>query len=488
MSRSVRHVFLVLLMAASIAGSAVAQSDDCLECHDGAEGGFTAIEYKASVHANVSCTECHRRAEGAFDKVPHRKDEPDLTRCTACHGLNLKAFRVELKSGVHGDMACSECHDAHTMPDDLDAIPVEERTRLANAPCLRCHVDADLRGDGKAHAWLPRREAHARMRCMVCHAPLGSEHSHEIVARAEATRSCEACHKEQAALVGKYVGEDDRRSWVTNPLLFDKAYVPGAVRHRLVDRLVLALFALTVVLTLAHGLLRMVARAGRAEPPYEVRSFVLYPRGLRLWHWSNALLVIGLALTGLRLHFGGRKAPILSFETAFDVHNLAGVLLVLVGVVFFVRNAVTGDVRQYLGKPQDGIRGLVRQARFYLVGIFRGAEHPYHPSRERRFNPLQQVAYATVMYVLLPILIVTGIVLLFPQVLPKRIAGRPAAWWFATAHYLSAAGIILFLLGHLYLATTGDRVRYLFTAMITGLYRHHVRSEGTRGGSGGGEG
>jgi thiosulfate reductase cytochrome b subunit len=470
-----RHLLITLVVSVLLAGQAVAQSAECGECHDGADGGFTALAYAAGVHGAVACTECHRRAEGAFDAVPHRKDEPDLTRCTACHGLNLKAFRGELKAGVHGDMPCSECHDAHTMPRDLGVLERPARAGLANAPCLRCHADADLVGPGEAHAWLPSREAHARMRCMVCHAPLEAEHSHEIVARAGATRSCEACHREQAPLVAKYAGADDRSSWVTNPILFENAYVPGAVRHRLLDRIVLALFALTVAAALAHGLLRFIAGATRKEAPYEVASFDLYPPGLRLWHWANALLVIVLAATGLRMHFGGREAPILAFETAFDVHNLAGGLLVLVGIVFFVRNAVTGDVRQYLSRPEDGVRGLVKQALFYLRGIFRGADHPYHATRERRFNPLQQVGYAATMYVVSPVLILTGVMLLFPQVLPERIGGRPTAWWVATAHYVAAAGIIAFLLGHIYLATTGDRVRYFFAAMITGRHRHHVR-------------
>lgn len=462
----------LLVAAVWAADVAVAQSEACLECH---EDKLAPEVYAASVHGGVACTECHRRPAGAFDKVPHAKSEPDLTRCTACHGINLKEFKTELRSGVHKEMACGECHDAHTMRRDHDPAESEARTKAANATCLKCHADADLHGDGKAHAWLPSRDRHARMRCMVCHAPLGAEHDHEIVPRAQATRSCDACHAEQAALVGKYVGKDDRRSWVTNPILFEKAYVPGAVRNRLVDRIVLALLALTAAGALAHGLLRAIAGALRAKAPFEVASFALYPRGLRLWHWANALLMVVLAVTGLRMHFGGRKSPILSFETAFDVHNLGGVLLVLLGIVFYVRNFVTGDVRQYLGRPIDGFAGLVRQALFYLGGIFRGADHPYHPTRERRFNPLQQVAYATIMYVVFPVLVVTGIVLLYPQVLPEKIGGRPAVWWFATAHYLSAAAILVFLLGHIYLATTGDRVRYLFVAMITGVHRHHVR-------------
>lgn len=476
-----RWVLRALLPALIATGNAQAGSETCLECHG--DGKFTEAQYRAGVHGGVECTECHRRPEGAFDAVPHKKTEPDLTRCTACHGVNLKGFRSELKSGVHGDMPCSECHDPHTMPRSHEALAREARVTAANARCLRCHADAEVSGTGQTHAWLPRRDMHARMRCLICHAPLGAEHSHEIVESARATRSCDTCHGEQAPLVRKFAGPDDRGSWVTNPVLFQKAYVPGATRHRLVDAIVLALFAVTIAGGLTHGLLRAAARSRLPKSPFEVRSFTLYPPGLRLWHCANAGLVVLLAATGLRIHFGGRRAPILSFETAFNVHNLAGALLVLASAVFFVRNAVTGDQRQYLGKPQDGVRGLLSQARYYVAGIFRGADHPYHPARERRFNPLQQVVYATTMYGVLPVLLLSGVVLLFPQFLPDRLAGRPAAWWFATAHYLSGVAIITFLLGHVYLATTGDRVRYLFAAMITGVHRHHVR-KGEAEGSG----
>ena len=64
----------------------------------------------------------------------------------------------------------------------------------------------------------------------------------------------------------------------------------------------------------------------------------MYPVWLRVWHWSNAILFVVLAYTGVRMHFGQRRGPILSFETAFNVHNLAGSLLVIVGVLYFVGN------------------------------------------------------------------------------------------------------------------------------------------------------
>ncbi|MFH2132561.1 MAG: hypothetical protein ABIK68_19445, partial [bacterium] len=38
-------------------------------------------------------------------------------------------------------------------------------------------------------------------------------------------------------------------------------------------------------------------------------------------------------------------------------------------------------------------------------------------------------------------------------------------------HLISAFGILAFLLGHLYLATTGDTVKQHFEVMLTGFHR-----------------
>ena len=37
------------------------------------------------------------------------------------------------------------------------------------------------------------------------------------------------------------------------------------------------------------------------------------------------------------------------------------------------------------------------QARWYLLGIFKGEPHPYHVSPEHKFNPLQHITYMTPM-------------------------------------------------------------------------------------------
>jgi thiosulfate reductase cytochrome b subunit len=469
-------VAVVLVLAGRVA---LAAPPDCAKCHTAAAADaarFPLKEYAASAHAKLECTKCHRRADGAFDTVPHKTTGDDLTSCRGCHGVNLKPFNAALETGVHGDMKCNECHDAHVMKRRREADESPGRTQRANASCLRCHAASDMRGEAKGHEWLPNRDRHANLRCVVCHAPLDTELGHALVRKNEASRNCEGCHSQVSPITAMRLPDGDRSGWVTNPVLFERAYVPGAVRHVLVDRIILAIFAMTVLGTLGHGLLRAAAAARRPKVPYHVEeSPGVYARGLRLWHWTNALLMVGLAITGLRIHFGGREKPILSFEEAFNIHNVLGLLLLPVLLWFFVRNARAGDTRQYLGKPQDGIRGILRQVGYYKSGVFKGEDHPYHVTKERRFNPLQQATYASIMYGLVPMVALSGAALLFADKIPARIGERPGAWWFATAHYLFGVGVIAFLLGHLYLATTGDRASYNFRAMFDGIHRRHVK-------------
>ncbi len=79
------------------------------------------------------------------------------------------------------------------------------------------------------------------------------------------------------------------------------------------------------------------------------------------------------------------------------------------------------------------------------------------------------------MYVMYPLLLLSGVALLFPGVLPQDVLGHPGAFWMAAIHWLTAAAGILFLVGHLYLGSMGDKVRDLYAAMIDGFHRHRKR-------------
>jgi len=202
------------------------------------------------------------------------------------------------------------------------------------------------------------------------------------------------------------------------------------------------------------------------------RDFGPYPVWLRCWHWSNALLFVTLIITGFSMHFSAVGPPPVGFRTDVLIHNTAGILLTLFYGLFLYGNLRFGNARYYLITADDITPGLVRQARYYLWGIFLGSPHPYphNPhSEERKFNPLQKMFYLAVMFLLFPILIVTGWALLFPDRLPNEISGAPGISLWALAHTYTGFFIFLFMIIHVYLGTTGATPDELFRFMWSGV-------------------
>jgi thiosulfate reductase cytochrome b subunit len=449
---------------------------------------FNRDRWEAGVHARLECTECHRGADAqAFDEIPHRLGAPP-PECESCHPNRFRRMAEESARSVHparlDDFTCVQCHDPHLMRSGLAVLPREERVQEANRACVECHREAVIpagregaKGLREAHAWDPAAEAHTRIRCVVCHTPVDRSNNHEVLPTDQAIRSCDSCHDVDAPLIAEYVDRADPSFWVTNPLVFKEAYVPGATRNRVVDGLLKGLFWLTVCGVLGHALLRILTRRNRPRMSAAAEKVRMYPAWLRVWHWSNAILFVVLAYTGVRMHFGQRRGPIMSFETAFNVHNIAGILLVAVGVLFFIGNVLGPNQRQYLSRPRDGLRGILRQLRWYLIGIFKGEPHPYHAAPEHKFNPLQHLTYVGVMYVLYVLLLLSGVALLIPGFLPSEVLGRPGTFWMAAIHWITAAAGILFLVGHLYLGSMGDKARDLYAAMLDGDHRHRKREE-----------
>ncbi len=193
----------------------------------------------------------------------------------------------------------------------------------------------------------------------------------------------------------------------------------------------------------------------------------LYPLWLRIWHGFNALLFLVLILSGLSLHY---TSTLLPFETAMLAHNAAGVLLSLNYLAFVVGNLASGNARHYLPRMR---RFLVRQRiqiRYYLGGIFRGRPHPFHTDSQAKFNPLQQVTYLGIMYLLMPGIVVTGLFLLFPDTAPDTVLGQGGVWVMATLHTILGFFLSAFMIGHLYLATTGKTPTSNFRGMVTGWH------------------
>lgn len=203
------------------------------------------------------------------------------------------------------------------------------------------------------------------------------------------------------------------------------------------------------------------------------RQLYLYPLWLRLWHWSNAILFVSLLITGVSMHFAQPGAPQVDFRTARLVHNAAGVLMTAGYVIFLIGNFLSRNLVYYMPEKGDFPTGIIKQIRFYLGGIFTGDPHPFPHSEQRKFNPMQKLSYAVVMYIVFPAIVVTGWVLFFPDRIPDRIDHMPGIGFLALAHSGIGYALSLFMAIHIYLGTTGVTLGSLFKGMLTGYYPAH---------------
>jgi len=198
----------------------------------------------------------------------------------------------------------------------------------------------------------------------------------------------------------------------------------------------------------------------------------LLPPWIRLWHWTNALLIITLTVTGISLHFADPKLPLVEFSLAARIHDIAGIALAALYAFFVVANIVSGNWWQYVPKPPGILDRCVKQARWYLWGIFQGEPHPYPVTKEVNFNAMQALVYWFIMYIMMPTLLITGLIFMFPQFAPDRVFDMDGLLPVAVLHYLTGTAIVLFMIAHMYLGTTGHTVTTMFKTMITGWHEH----------------
>ncbi len=187
----------------------------------------------------------------------------------------------------------------------------------------------------------------------------------------------------------------------------------------------------------------------------------VFKRFERFWHWAQALLIIGMMITGFEVH--GSYA-LLGFERAVEWHATMAWALITLWVFAIFWHFTTGEWRQYI-PTTDKMAAMVR---YYLTGIFTDAPHPFRQTTLRKHNPLQRVAYLFVKLVINPLLWVTGLLYLFYS----SWAGVGLGWleleWVALAHTFGAFLMLIFFIVHVYLATAGHTPTAHLKAMVTG--------------------
>jgi thiosulfate reductase cytochrome b subunit len=417
-------------------------------------------KYGEGVHADTTCVECHSDIE----ELPHKQRLKPVD-CSQCH----EEFVEDVKISAHGEKAemvvtCIGCHDVH-YGKGKDAYAEHFKGKV----CLDCHTKYGL-DTLKAHENLYEYEMHAKLGCLVCHQ--GDEPGVHKIPRVEIkVARCESCHSKSTILAKEPPKPTDFFAYITKTgfinadVLKEYGYVLGAIRIPALDTILILVVLGTFGLPIVHGGLRILTR--RKEPiqlPEE--KILLHPGIERLWHWFQALCIVMLIITGILLHWP-EKFPGW-FDWAVSVHNWFGWGAVIAFLVWLIYNLVTGRISHYIPKKEEIPKGMVTQAKFYGYGIFKHEPHPYAPSEDNKFNPLQKIAYLKFQLILFPILLISGILYMYPKSFSGIINAIGGMAVLGVIHLILAGLFTAFLVAHLYLATTGETVGENFKAIITG--------------------
>lgn len=202
----------------------------------------------------------------------------------------------------------------------------------------------------------------------------------------------------------------------------------------------------------------------------EGKKLYLYPTWLRIWHGINALGIIILIVTGISMQYSNANFIIINFETAVNWHNISGIIVSVSYLLFFFGNLFSNNKKYYRIKPKGLRKRLLKQAKYYMFGMFNNKTSPYPLSEKRKFNPLQKYSYVGVMYFFIPIIIITGIALLFPELIIENVYNLSGIMLTAVLHGVVGFLIFIFLLIHLYVASIGKSPGENFKGILTGWH------------------
>ncbi|MBN1473224.1 MAG: cytochrome b/b6 domain-containing protein [Syntrophaceae bacterium] len=201
-----------------------------------------------------------------------------------------------------------------------------------------------------------------------------------------------------------------------------------------------------------------------------MKQVIMYQGTERLWHWLQAALIIFLLLTGFELH---GTYEIFGYEDAYELHAFAAWTMIITTLFAIVWHIYTHEWRQYIPTLKD----LDKVIRCYLIGIFYDEPHPFKKKPEAKLNPLQRLSYLYILLIVFPVLIISGLVCFFYNELQAM--GLPISFEaFAIIHTICAFLMLIFLVIHIYMTTTGKTPWAYTVSMITG--RDEIEEEDTK--------
>ncbi len=190
----------------------------------------------------------------------------------------------------------------------------------------------------------------------------------------------------------------------------------------------------------------------------------IYKRFERFWHWTQAALIIFLALTGFEVH---DSIHIFGFQKAVEFHRIASYSLIVLLIFAIFWHLAFDAWKQYIPTRKN----LLAQIKFYANGMFKGEKHPTEKTALQKLNPLQRLIYLGFKLLMIPIVVISGLLYMFDKtidanqvvVISKFRLENIALW-----HTFGAFMLIAFLVVHVYMTTTGHSYTSNIKAMITG--------------------
>ncbi len=205
--------------------------------------------------------------------------------------------------------------------------------------------------------------------------------------------------------------------------------------------------------------LQKIDKIIRPENNQTKRAYI-YKGFERFWHWSQALLIIFLVITGFEVH---GSYELLGYQRAVLYHDIAAwALLVLIIFAVFWHFA-TGAWKQYV----PTMKLVKAQINYYILGIFKGAAHPTKKTSYNKFNPLQRLTYLGFKVFIIPLQVISGFLYMY-YMYPENPIHIERLDIIAIIHTFGSFLLIVFLLAHLYLLTTSESPKESFVAMLHG--------------------
>ena len=180
-----------------------------------------------------------------------------------------------------------------------------------------------------------------------------------------------------------------------------------------------------------------------------------YPIWIRIWHGLNAIGILVLIYTGITMYYSNRGFQLMDFQLAINMHNITGIMVGLSYLIFSIGNLRTTNHKHYKVKR---------------IGMFNNQHPPFPLSEKRKFNPLQKLIYSIIMYVFMPGLIITGIGLLFPELIIENVYQLSGIFLTALLHASLGFLVSIFLIIHLYVASIGKHPLENFKSILNGYH------------------